>query len=422
VRRRRWGGCGFAEGWVVRRYGKLHLGYERSFIENVCVDALPPATGTLACADKVIVHFALQGAIGGHKPRDFEVQGGFVDLSADRGSLDQMQQSFEAFAELLGKKRDEENKPERRDPNEGVVSDTVAFSNVEIRLAGRGLPLEKFTIVSGGFEGNKEYRRIDIKLDVSSAALAEFGASPLTTAMFRVHDPKDGDATANLEFDSPLQVQLPGLEGAFSAAVSGVGFQEPRALTLSGAKLLMTNAPAPLVEIPQARLELRELTTKLEDLYFARLTVQDPVVRLQFGADGKTPFHTLLGLGSASEAAGAAEGSGGEAPEGSGSDGAAGDDAELWAGREWWEKIPQMIEVRGASVDFSAQLPGGQRAFRAQYVDIDYALRAVGLQLDFRTKGEFIEGGEARGKIRYFSHLGMDNRKPGEARGRRPRI
>lgn len=203
--------------------------------------------------------------------------------------------------------------------------------------------------------------------------------------------------TASLEGSeggSGVTVATP--DGPVDFAFSGLTVVAPRTLQVRGARVQGTLGPSFSAE--EMELELREFTTSIEDLYFARARLVGPALTIPVNEAGRlvmSPTRANAGAEGSGEGEAAAEGSGdpaqpaapGELPT---------EGPALWADREWWEKLPQQITIERGSLSFA--FPSEEvLSLTIDDIEVEYALRAIRTQMDLEASAAVVLASDTPG-------------------------
>ncbi len=361
----------------------------RVAVNGLCLFAVEPAPTDrqLLCVDEVRVRVPLLAAARGKvRVRSIEVTGGFLDLGADVGSVDELQAMFDTIRErAAGGSMDTPDSP--RDPTDepdAPPETTLTIHDFSVRAAGQS-----------DFASGVVVRRIEISPSESGIAfsaalkleeldLGDLGIELDDEVSVEGRFADTDDFEVNLRPATPVVWE----DDAGSVTAGSVGFTTPRTLSAGDVEVRVSGQDGPLVRVGALELELRELTTELDDLYMARLDVADLDVSADLDEAGWPVFlpreeEPVEGTPEEPGAvAAAAPGAG---------------DEELWAGRRWWEKIPQRIDLRGAR--FSLSRAGADEEIWLENLDVAYALRALGLQADLEISASIRRGDARAGTI-----------------------
>lgn len=396
----------------------VSVGATEASLERLCIFDPPPNQQTLtACFDRIELGYA-PGALarGRFAPNAVRILGAEINARAEAGDVEGRVAAWQA--QLQGHMR--RNPP--AEPRPGRVNSAgdaqpieLLATNVRVVVDGQPWPLQGIELerLEGTFGGQTS--AIDARVNVQGGRLPE----PLSGNL-----PEEWQITVGLQDGAPNQVQLhpetalqlaaPSVAPGVSLELDGASFAMPYHFTVFGVRLRHTSMTEPVLEWATATLTLRELTTDLEQLYMTSLEVSSPRVRLQVnsrgeptllaalaqrvdGSDEATPATPQPEAGSGAEAAGAGSGELG-ADAGSGAAVAAAASEPLWAGRQWWEKIPQRIVMSDLRVELShVDNPGAVVALTD--ASLEYALRIFNFQLDVTLRGALERDGAPKGTL-----------------------
>lgn len=380
----------------------IDVGRGSTNVQRVCIDALPPANGTLACLEGIEVFVDVVAAVRGDvEVERITVASAFVDGRSERGTLDQLRASVEALAERARGRRVREgsgdDRPDRPRRARRRLPD-VEVERIDLRLAGQGLPLDGAIIESARIAADDAARSATFALVPRALDLSVVGATTLPERwMVELHQPRVGAPRASIGFETPVGIEPLG-EGGPVVGLTGVTAAMPATARLTGLRVDLPGREAPLLETEFVEVELRELTTSLEDLYVARLELARPRAVIPMTSSGALDLDAIRPARSAPDAAASDEGSG--AAEGSGPPAAAPADAAppdaLWAERRWWEKLPQTIEVTEGDLTLDIENIGriGLRG-----ASVEYAIRAINTQLDVDLDATLVANDEPIGAV-----------------------
>jgi hypothetical protein len=376
---------------IAATIGSVTVGLGGATVAELCVDD-PEGGPRLACAERVAVTWD-PGALRRRElvPTGVTASGVRVFLAAEHGSLDDRRARWERA--LRGTERPTPGDAEASArPRAERPSLDIVVSDVEVDVAGQPLPLDGIRI-----ERATVHTGAETTIDAHFAMVGARLPAPLEGDV-----PSAWDVAARLGRDGLEQVQLhptgalvvraPALAPGARLELDGAGFSAPYHLTAFGVRVWLEEAAAPHLAWATGTLALRELTTRLEDLYFSSLELGGLEVRVPVDrATGQIALAMLRseegsGPGATTEGAEPAE----ELDAGTEGSGVAPGDADPWAGRVWWERIPQRITIDGASVEVM-DAGAGATLLAVRELSVRYALRIFNMQLDASVQGR-LEG------------------------------
>ncbi len=364
--------------------GDLDLTATTAILRDVCVMHLPPAQASqLACAELVRVEYTRDGLLSTDvEPTAIDIDGGFVDLSAEHGTLDELVARYREFATSLAGDDDEGSGDGSGDgaQRQRGPAMPVHVGGIDVRLDGQPVPLDGVTVTSVDLGGERE--GVTIVLDPRGERLPPALDARLPDTWSIVVTPTEGVPAVSVTPSSAVDVALPApLDGA-RVRVGGLAFTPP--YTFRAEQVALSDPQGRIeVSFDRASVELRELTASLQDLFFASMAIDG--LRLELAVTDDLRPVLLAGDDAPADDAPA-----GEAP--------ADDDAQdadaptaaaapgLWDGRVWWEKIPQHIDIRGADIGMH-RASDPTRRIGVTGLDLSYALRVFHFQLDVVLDG-----------------------------------
>ena len=358
---------------------RVVVGWSRSTVHGACIEGL--SARPLVCLDRIDVDVALADAARGRiEGVTIRVEGGHVDLSARMGSLEQIRSLVESWQPERESEpnRDEDEPHPERDRSRQMPNLEVA----DVRVDARGqeeIPLDGLQIDSAAVVDGAEF---DAAMRVDGWSLSNLVPGLDLPEGVRIAGRIDGTPTLRVEPERPFSVRaIDGVEvrvGALEVHGTRIGVAED-------VQIAVDDTDEHLLIADRIEVELRELTTKLEDLFVARTELDGLRATVSLREDGTPTFLPD------STDDGTAEGDAGREVE----DGTEGEGAEpLWAGRRWWEKIPQNITIR----DGSLTVRRGEDVLTAVDLDVEYAIRAVRPQLDLDVSMSLDHGELAAGE------------------------
>lgn len=397
---------------IPMELSKLDISWNGVAVDEVCLNGLDGAQLPSICARELDVKIPMLRAIRG----DVRIEGVEVGEIEALSTMEQAQSGeLQAYFEELARRV---AGPDDRDGSGDGSGEPTGGERSTSGPAFGDLPTVRIDTVKVDLTDPSDGATLQIDALVIEA-LPDRSAARVSAAIGAIRLPNQAASMVDIpvgmrfaatvrdseRFDVELaapegeRVEV-GAPGSGSLAARTWSFRAPHTFAWSD---VAANIGVPGLEFAAGsiEMELRELTTELEDLFVARFDVQEPRVRVFLAEHGG-----LIEL----EAAEASDGSGEGAPtgdpvvaDGSGSGDAppAADDAPdadapaepLWADREWWEKIPQQIAIGSGTVEI---VPAHDAAsITVADVDIDYALRAIRTQMDLELTGEVQFGTDA---------------------------
>lgn len=365
--------------------GSVTLGWSTSTARDVCVEGYNERP--LICVDEVRVELPLMRAA----QQDFDgvpivIRGGQADLSSGMGSLAEIRELLSGWAG-----RDDSSTAET-DPLAGQQArrlravPVVTLLDFSVDVTGQPVPLTAVKIQRADFEGPES-----ISADIAVENLALFLFVPGLSMPSSYH--LEGSAAAESQWvrvEPAEPIEFSPVDGV-SLSMGVVEVRLPLTGIVETVSLEVPGQDAAIVEVERLELELREFTTSLEDLFFARAEIDGLSLNVDLLEDGSPASFVALGLvpdpaaeDDTAEGAEDVEEVVEEAVEPS---------PPLWDGRRWWEKIPQVIRLADASMI----LQRGSETLSIESLDIDYAIRAVRPQLDIELTGALAYNGDAAG-------------------------
>lgn len=359
--------------------GDLDLTATTAILRDVCVMHLPPAQDSqLACVDLVRVGYTRDGLLSTDvEPTSIDVEGGFVDLSAEHGSIDELVARYRDFATSLTGD-DEEGSGEGSGDHRGGPRGPglpVHVGGIDVRLTGQPIPLDGVTVASVDLGGERE--DVTIVLDPRGERLPPFLDAQLPDTWSIVVTPADDLPAVSITPSSAVDIALPApLDGA-RLRVGGLAFTPP--YTFRAEQVALSDPRGRLdVSFDRASVELRQLATSLDDLFLASMAVDG--LRLEAAlTDDLRPVLLASDAPTADEEPGETEPTAADEPTRAATGG-------LWDDRVWWEKIPQHIDIRGAEIGVHRASDPTQR-IGLTGLDLTYALRVFHFQLDVMLDG-----------------------------------
>ncbi len=347
------------------------------------------------CAGESRLAVSWLSLLTGHpRLRSVSVSDVSVDASSRRGPLSEQREVLERLARGPGRAKADESAP--REPRAVRQLPRVDVRGVVIDLTGQGLASERVEVsratASGTSEAFSAMAVLTPHLD-----LAKLGPLPADVELpaswtVRVSRSKEEPGPrVVVTGERPVAVtssRMPGYRGE----VTGFGLVWPSTLLVESARLLQQGREQPVAGFDSAVVELRELTTKPEDIYLGSLRLDGLTVEVSRDAAGIQP---LAGLRAALEQSQA------DAPDaGRKRGGTSRKKGGLWAGRAWYEKLPQKISLPGLRVtyrDSTSATPGP--AVGIEFDELTYSLRALESQLDLSLRADLSADGRDAGEV-----------------------
>ena len=357
--------------------GAVDLGWSQTTLVDTCVEGLHERS--LVCIDRLVVALPLLKAARGQLDGlVVHLSGGRADVSAEMGTPAEIQALVESWHPA-------------RDPASGTEPSgdgatrqvrelpPVYIDEFSIDAEGNGLPFSAVQIVAASVVG----------LD-SIAVQIELSGLSLDGLLDGLHAPSgyqltgslvDGDKWVRVEPAEPITYRLS--EGV-TAQVGPIEVHDPRTGVVENFSLIVPGQEVPLLEADRVEIELRELTSSVEELFIARAEVDGLRADVLLDADG-TPAVIAALRPPADVSGGEAAGDPSDSPD---------PEPALWEDRRWFERVPQTIRVRDGSLTVRR---GDRQTLTAHEVELDYAIRAVRPQADVDLTLSLEHGGEPAG-------------------------
>ncbi len=270
---------------------------------------------------------------------------------------------------------------------------TIRLDDLVVDLANQNLPTDRIEVDSGRFSGAPEAfeAHADVRFRVGLATLAALPAKvelPESYELRITRSLEEPGPRVLARGSSPIIVSTDRL-GGVSASFEGVGGVWPTTLIAEGVKVGRRGAE-PLVRFDSGLLVLSELTRDLEAIYMTSARVDGLNLQVTRDQQGFGPLGALLGInGAAAPASTAAAAPAAKAPKKSAAPG-------LWAKREWYDKIPQKLELPGLTIGYH-DLRAGQKAppISLEFDTLTFALRTK--QIDLEVASRFTADGQSAG-------------------------
>jgi len=293
---------------------------------------------------------------------------------------------------LRSKKAKDPNAPAT--PTKRAQDDlTIRLDDLVVDLANQNLPTDRIEVDSGRFSGTPE------AFEAHAAVRFRVGLATLAALPAKVELPEAYDLRISRSLEepgprilargnAPILVSTDRL-GGVSASFEGVGGVWPTTLIAEGVKVGRPGAE-PLLRFDSGLLVLSELTRDLEALYLTSARVDGLNLQVTRDEQGFGPLGALLGINA--DAAPAAAPSAVAAPKPPKKSAA----PALWAKREWYEKLPQQLELPGLTIGYH-DLRAGQKAppISLEFDTLTFALRTK--QIDLTVASRFTADGQSAG-------------------------
>ena len=301
-----------------------------------------------------------------------------VSAGAEHGSP---KEQADRLKELLRSRKPKNPDAPSDSPKRSLGELTIRLDDLVVDLKDQKLPTDRIEVDSGRFSGTPEAfeARADVRFRLAMAAIASLPVKLELPEAYEVRVSRSVEEPGPRVIargETPIVVSTDKL-GGLAASFEGVGGVWPTTLIAEGGKVGRTGAD-PLVTFDSGLLVLSELTRDLEKLYLTSARVDGLNLQVTRDDQGFGPLGALLGINPgtpASEAAQPAKPARKDKTPG------------LWAKREWYEKLPQQIELPGLKVSYQ-DLRAGQKAppIALEFDALSYALRTKQLDLTFASR------------------------------------
>jgi hypothetical protein len=269
----------------------------------------------------------------------------------------------------------------------------IRLDDLVIDLANQNLPTDRIEVDSGRFSGTPEAFEAyaEVRFRVGPATLAALPAKVELPEAYELRISRSIEEPGPrilARGNSPVIVSTDKI-GGLSASFEGIGGVWPTTLIAEGGKVGRPGAE-PLLRFDSGLLVLSELTRDLEQLYMTSARVDGLNLQVTRDELGFGPLGALLGLNAPSAAAPAAAAAPApKTPKKRASPG-------LWAKRQWYEKLPQQIELPGLQVSYHDRR-ADQKAtpIALEFDALSYALRTKQIDLTFASR--FTADGQSAG-------------------------
>ena len=363
---------------------RVTVGWSESTVHGACVAGLRDRP--LACLDRVAVDLALTAAARGRlEGVTVRIDGGQIDLSAEMGTPDEIRELIESWRPTSESESGEEDREPRDRGNRDQATPNLELTQVRFDVRGQSeIPLDELRVDEASVVGGSTF---DASMHFDGLALDDLVPGLAVPGTIRLSGEIGDVPTIRVEAETPLSWRAPqGVE----ASVSAVQVFGTRVGVAEDVKILLDGSDSPALVVSRLEVELRELTTDLNELFVARAELEGLQATVSLTEDGTPTFLV------APDGPEGAEDSPNADDDMDGADAPAEDPAEesLWTDRRWWEKIPQSITIRDGSVTIQR----GDRQLTALGVDVDYAIRAVRPQLNLDVTMSLDHGELAAGE------------------------
>lgn len=313
-----------------------------------------------------------------------------VSAGADHGAP---KEQADRLKELLRSKKAKDPNAPAAPPKRAPEELTIHLDDLVVDLANQNLPTDRIEVDAGRFSGTPEAfeAQAEVRFRVGLATLA---ALPAKVELPEAYDLRISRSIEEpgprilARGNSPIIVSTDKL-GGVSASFEGVGGVWPTTLIAEGVKVGRPGAE-PLLRFDSGLLVLSELTRDLEALYMTSARVDGLNLEVTRDEQGFGPLGALLGINAdAAPAAAPAATPTPTAPKKSAAPG-------LWAKREWYEKLPQQLELPGLTIGYH-DLRAGQKAppISLEFDTLTFALRTKQIDLTFASR--FTADGQSAG-------------------------
>lgn len=285
---------------------------------------------------------------------------------------------------LLRSKRAKEPAAPASSPKRAPDDLIIRLDDLVVDLANQNLPTERIEVDAGRFFGTPE------AFEATAEVRFRVGLSTLAALPAKVELPEAYDLRISRSLEepgprilargsTPVIVSTDRLGGVF-ASFEGVGGVWPTTLIAEGVKVGRPGAE-PLLRFDSGLLVLSEITRDLEQVYMTSARVDGLNLQVNRDEQGFGPLGALLGFNTPSAEAPAA----GEAPAPKTPKKRAA--LGLWAKREWYEKLPQQLELPGLTIGYH-DLRAGQKAppITLEFDTLTFALRTKQIDLTFASR------------------------------------
>lgn len=361
-------------------------------IADVCLQdpSLTPAADWV-CIDKVTAAPRWLSLLSGRPTlKSLSLSHVVVSAGAEHGAP---KEQADRLKELLRSKKPKDPNAPAAAPKRAQEELTIRLDDLVVDLANQNLPTDRIEVDSGRFAGTPEAfeAHADVRFRVGLATLAALPAKVELPEAYELRISRSLEEPGPrilARGNSPIIVSTDKL-GGISASFEGVGGVWPTTLIAEGGKVGRPGAE-PLLRFDSGLLVLSELTRDLEQVYMTSARVDGLNLQVTRDEQGFGPLGALLGLNAPSAAAPAAAPA--PAPKTPKKRAAPG----LWAKREWYEKLPQQIELPGLKVSYH-DLRADQKAppIALEFDALSYALRTK--QIDLEVASRFTADGQSAG-------------------------
>lgn len=372
----------------------LRLGLSGVTLAEACVDAPEhPSNATLLCVSDIDISMPLIRAVRGDvEVSSVSVGGAYLDASSTVGTLEEVEGYLNALVAAVEGPPATPEAPETPDPprdrptREAPELPAIQVEQIEFRLAGQDLPLERLQlsnlVVAQGTDNGLTVAATGRAVSLQVAQIPFLSEAPEGFGFTLVRDPF-GSWSGTFEPDQVVTFGTPPSMGGIRVSFEAIGAQAPSTVHVDGLTVSMAGQETPLLVTDRFELELRDIPTGIEDLYMARAALENPTVHLALNADG-VPVVAANGQPTAEPDA-EPDTEPGTAP--TAPDGDANAASDPWADRIWWERVPQRIDVNNGTLSIERPVDGTPRTLHVEGVALNYALRAIRTQADVAWTG-----------------------------------
>ncbi len=362
----------------------------RARIRDLCLsDPDETLSRDLICVDSIRVRFTRGGIFGTDiRPTAFDVRGGFIDLSAEGGSVEDILDRVSAA--MAG----DEDVEDDGGGGGGMRPQSVRIEDVEIRLAGQDLVVEHATLteLEAGFTSSGA--DIDAQLRLNEAYEdrirfdgIEFEELPERIAVEIGLDEDDELRAITVTPSERVSVMLGGNRRRVS--LSGVGFDAPYTWHVHDLSVEESDESAAF-EVAEITLEQGSDTVDLSEFFFASMVMRRPRLRLAVDENGRPIAAATADVNSEEASETAVE------P-------ATGLGARLRAellGRRWWEAAPRSITIEGGHIELTRGGGAGSwERMALQDINGEYTMRFINLQMDVELSAALVTDDEPGGSV-----------------------
>ena len=313
-----------------------------------------------------------------------------VSAGAEHGAP---KEQADRLKELLRSKKAKDPSAPASAPKRGPDDLIIRLDDLVVDLANQNLPTDRIEVDAGRFSGTPEAfeAQAEVRFRVGLATLAALPAKVELPEAYELRISRSIEEPGPrilARGNSPIVVSTDRL-GGVSASFDGVGGVWPTTLIAEGVKVGRPGAE-PLLRFDSGLLVLSELTRDLEAVYMTSARVDGLNLQVTRDEQGFGPLGALLGINAdAAPASAPAATPTPKTPKKSAA-------PALWAKREWYEKLPQQLELPGLTIGYH-DLRAGQKAppITLEFDTLTFALRTKQLDLEFASR--FTADGQSAG-------------------------